>query len=291
MPKVYVLSDPHLNLECSQKLIDSYKEKDLTNPVILKDYYKATKDMSFYGREWDDHITKLERNWDSIVNDDDYVIIPGDISTDAHDNTNNLEWLNRRKGIKIIGEGNHDQYWWPSKASKKKELELKYKNIHFVDMKTTYEDDHMIIAGTRFCDFTYNNWPVIQPDLSYCKISIKFDEKCQKTMKDRVSTLCKNLRELKEKNPTKKVILMLHHPPYNIHANQSEISQMIECSNIDYCLFGHIHTFGRMYFNKEITFEKLKELYKGIDHKINSTQCICASSDLLQYKPLLLFDC
>lgn len=42
--------------------------------------YSKEKPMDVFGPKWEDHETKIFKNWIDIVEDDDLVLIPGDVS-------------------------------------------------------------------------------------------------------------------------------------------------------------------------------------------------------------------
>ena len=86
--KVYAISDLHLSLS-------------------------GEKPMDIFGEKWDGYLEKIEQNWQSIVNDDDVVLISGDISwaMKLEDAVNDLQYIAKLKGKKILIKGNHD-YWW-----------------------------------------------------------------------------------------------------------------------------------------------------------------------------------
>ena len=77
--KVYAISDLHLSLS-------------------------GEKPMDIFGEKWDGYLEKIEQNWQSIVNDDDVVLISGDISwaMKLEDAVNDLQYIAKLKGKKIL---------------------------------------------------------------------------------------------------------------------------------------------------------------------------------------------
>ncbi|HKL73803.1 MAG TPA: metallophosphoesterase, partial [Clostridia bacterium] len=75
----------------------------------------TNKPMDIFGEEWVGHFDKIVKDWADTVNEDDIVLIAGDISwamtTDQV--LPDIEKIARLKGQKIIIRGNHD-YWWSS---------------------------------------------------------------------------------------------------------------------------------------------------------------------------------
>ena len=85
---------------------------------VISDLHLSTnettnKSMEKFGTKWKDYHKKLEKNFKAIINDDDTVIIPGDISwaMTLEEAKNDFKFLDSLPGTKIIGKGNHD-FWW-----------------------------------------------------------------------------------------------------------------------------------------------------------------------------------
>ncbi len=64
---------------------------------------------------WDNYVERIERNWRSVITDDDTVVIPGDISWEMRlkDCVADFAFIHSLPGKKIIMKGNHD-LWWES---------------------------------------------------------------------------------------------------------------------------------------------------------------------------------
>ena len=112
--------------------------------------FSDDKPMDVFGRRWQDYTYKLEKNWNSVVTDDDTVVIAGDISwAMSHMGAvKDFDFINRLKGKKIIGKGNHD-YWWTSLKKLGEMLDtFRYDTIRFLYNNAYYVDGY-IIAGSR----------------------------------------------------------------------------------------------------------------------------------------------
>ena len=284
--KIFIISDLHLNFDLIEKTNPPFETRSLEDEQTLLEFKRKTFDMSQFGKEWDNYKERLEKEWDSIVGNDDIVIIPGDISAASKQPIHDFEWIEKRKGTKIIGCGNHDK-WWPKKGTQRTSIMQKYKSIILVDVTNDYIDDSIAILGTRFCDTNYNVWPILDNDLNEKELIVKIDETCCKVMEERIEKLIQKI----EKIPSEKItILMLHHPPYNEKGEMNPLVEKIVSSKVKYCLFGHIHNLGKCYFHKEFTsLQDIQKRYPSIDLTIGETRFICCSSDLLQFKPLELY--
>lgn len=73
----------------------------------------VNKSMEVFGPRWSGYVEKIQKNWTAVVEPDDVVVVPGDISwamTLAEAEVD-LQFLNALPGRKLLGKGNHD-YWW-----------------------------------------------------------------------------------------------------------------------------------------------------------------------------------
>ena len=111
---------------------------------------KTNKSMEVFGARWQDYMTKIEKNWNAVVGENDTVIVPGDISwaTRLEDAESDLRFLNSLNGKKLIGKGNHD-FWW-STASK---LNVFFEQNNFNTIKLLHNNAHIVenfvICGSR----------------------------------------------------------------------------------------------------------------------------------------------
>ena len=66
---------------------------------------------------WNDYTERLRSNWNSIVTDNDTVVIAGDISwaMKLEETYIDFKFIDDLPGKKIFLKGNHD-YWWGTKS-------------------------------------------------------------------------------------------------------------------------------------------------------------------------------
>jgi hypothetical protein len=209
------------------------------------------KPMDIFGENWINHELKIFEDWNKKVKDEDIVLMPGDISwaislKNAYDD---LLELDKLKGKKIICKGNHD-YWW---SSMKKLGELSLKTVFFIH-NNCYSDDVIEVFGTRGWiskendDFKSPDEIVYRREINRLKNS--FNSSISKYAKYR--------------------IVLLHYPPFNSAGELNEFGEIIENSNVDICLYGHLH--GK---------EGHKYVKEGI---VNSTSYYCVAADFLEFK-------
>ena len=110
----------------------------------------ADKSMEVFGSRWQNYTQRLKNNWNALVESNDTVIVPGDISwgLTLQDALPDLKFLDDLNGRKIISKGNHD-FWWQTltkinqafQANQINTIDILYNNAHIVE--------NMIVCGTR----------------------------------------------------------------------------------------------------------------------------------------------
>lgn len=191
--------------------------------------FSTDKPMDTFGSMWKNYEEKIKKNWEKVVKDDDFVIIPGDISWAMTLNEAKLdfEYINKLPGKKIIMRGNHD-YYYSTKTKIDKFFSENNFNTLFWLQGGTYIVEDKIVCGTR-------GWGKTEGSDS------KLDEKIilRETLRLK-STLeqAKKLRdELFEKEKKKyDIILAMHFPPFI-----DKFQEVISCYDIKKCIYGHLH--------------------------------------------------
>ena len=195
---LFAIGDPHLSFSCD-------------------------KPMDIF-RGWDDYVARLEKNWNSVVTENDTVVVPGDISW-AMGLTNakkDFEFLNNLNGTKIILKGNHD-YWWNTMNKMNSFLsENEFESIKILH-NNSYKIGDFAIAGTR-------GW--------------FYDDTCEADIKvilREAGRLQTSINEAKKLGG--EVIVFLHYPPISATQKCDEILNVILENDIKRCFFGHLHGF------------------------------------------------
>lgn len=82
---------------------------------------------------WQDYTSRLEKNWRAIIDEEDTVVIAGDISwaMKLEETTADFTFLESLPGKKLLLKGNHD-YWWTTR--KKIEEHLAACGFHTLDI-------------------------------------------------------------------------------------------------------------------------------------------------------------
>jgi uncharacterized protein len=161
------------------------------------------KPMDIFGGNWQGHPEVFFQGWRERVQDDDVVLIPGDISwaMRLEEASLDLQDIAVLPGKKVLLRGNHD-YWWSSLSKIRKSLPK--------DMYVIQNDalclGGVVIAGTR-------GW--------VCPGSYEFTPEDRKIYEREVERLRLSLQAAKKLSGEKRVVILESKP--------------------DAVVFGHIH--------------------------------------------------
>ena len=183
--------------------------------------FSVDKPMDIF-KGWDDYAQRLETNWQKLIEDDDTVIINGDISwaMSLEEAEKDFEFLNNLKGTKIISKGNHD-YWWNTITKMEKFCKDKgFDTIKFLH-NNAYKVGNIAIAGTRGWFFDAES------------------ENVDKVMARECARLQRSIDEAKKLSDD--VVVFLHYPPTSIVRDCEPIMNVLKENNIKKCYYGHLH--------------------------------------------------
>ena len=178
------------------------------------------KPMDIFGG-WENYTERIEKNWNSVVGEDDCVVIPGDISwsMSIEEALPDFEFISRRlRGRKIISKGNHD-YWWTTMAKMNAYLAANgFDSLSFLHNNCVFAEG-LALCGTRSWLFDAG-----QPH----------DEKV-------MSRECGRLRaSLEAAGDTEKAVF-LHYPPVYPQADAGEVVALLREYGVKRCFYGHLH--------------------------------------------------
>ena len=182
------------------------------------------KPMDIFGPGWENHFERICNDWNARVNDDDLVLIPGDISWGMYleEAVPDLDLIAKLKSKKIITRGNHD-YWWKSISAVRSVL----KPNMYALQNDAIRFDGVVVCGTR-------GWAV--PENTFK------DAEDEKIFKREVIRLELGLQAMdKLYQPQDKRIVMIHYPPFNAKMQPSEFTRLCEKYKVDYVVYGHLH--------------------------------------------------
>ena len=190
------------------------------------------KPMDIFGSRWNDYMTKIQKNWSSIITDDDTVIVPGDITwaIDYNEAYEDFKFIEALPGKKLIGKGNHD-YWWGTMAKIRNFVkESGFKSIDFL-YNNAYKIDDFIVCGTRgwYVDEKLQNGST--KDAEYNKIVSREAQRLKISLEE-----AKKLQTNGEQ-----ILVFFHFPPVFNSFVCDEIVDILKEYGIKHCYFGHIH--------------------------------------------------
>lgn len=212
-------------------------------------HLSSTEDKSMDKFGWINHEQKIFDDWQEKVQDDDIVIIAGDISwaLKYEDAIIDLKKISNQKGKKILIKGNHD-FWWTSI----KKLSNFDETMFFMQNNIYISGDY-VLCGTR-------GW--------VCPNDIAFDEN-DKKLYERESIRLQNNLEL-AKRTEKEIILIMHYPPTNDKKESSNFTKLIDEYKVKTVIYGHLH--GKLSFDTSL---------KGL---VQDTNYHLVSCDYLNFK-------
>ena len=223
-----------------------------------------SKSMEIFGSIWKNYQERIKDNWLKKISENDLVLIPGDISwaMKLKDALIDLEWLHNLPGKKIIIKGNHD-YWWTSISKLRQALPPSISAIQYDSINI----DGISIGGTRLWDtkdYNFDKFVNYTPNPNKNK---DLDFLIQKDLSENIFN--KELERLKmslekmDKNAKLKIFLT-HYPPISAEMTPSKASKLLKSSNIDICVFGHLHNLNTK--NLYVNNTKLKYFLTSSDY-------------------------
>lgn len=227
----------------------------------------GSKSMAVFGSRWVDYMEKIRKNWCAVINEEDTVIIPGDISwaLKLEDTLEDFRFLDSLPGKKLIGKGNHD-FWWSTVSKMTAFLEQNgLSSIRFL-YNNAYRLEDCIVCGTRgwFLEESQQN---TVGEVDYSRIVDR------EVIRLRLSL--EEAKRLQTEGGEKSlpILVFLHFPPVWNNFVCREILDVLHEFQVKSCYFGHIH--GAYYAPRMTEFE-------GIE-------LILVSADFLQFSPMPVY--
>ena len=195
--------------------------------------HAVNKPMNKFGRRWTGHTEKIETRWRALVENGDTVIVPGDISwgMTLDEARNDLAFIERLPGKKLLSRGNHD-YWWASLAKMHALCEAEgFTTLEFMQ-NSAHPVENLILAGSRgwYIEQRLQNTPM---PTDYEKIVAR---ECL-----RLGMSLDEADKLKTANPDAETIVFLHFPPVFGDFICEPLVEVLKSRGIRDCYFGHIH--------------------------------------------------
>lgn len=194
---LYTIGDLHLSLGCDKPM----------------DIFKG----------WTNYLERLEANWNSIVTDDDTVVLLGDHSwaLKLEDAYKDLEFIHSRlNGKKILVKGNHD-LWWSTMNKLNNYIQSNgFTSISFL-FNNAFLVDGIAICGTR--GWIRENGE--QPDL--------------KVLNREAGRLEMSLKEAVKLGG--EPVAFIHYPPVYRAEENVYITDVLQKYGVKRCYYAHLH--------------------------------------------------
>lgn len=181
----------------------------------------SDKSMEVFGVGWENYVDRL-RDGFSTVNDDDTVVLCGDLSwgMSLQEATRDFAFLNSDlPGEKWILKGNHD-YWWATAAKMNKFFEEQGFNRLHILHNNCADYGEFALCGTRGWFFEENGSP-----------------HWEKVFNRELMRLEASLKAAGEKER----LCFLHYPPLYKGYRCQEIIDLLEKYDVKTCCYGHLH--------------------------------------------------
>ena len=232
--KVFSLSDLHLSIN---------------NP----------KPMNIFGPVWDNYVDEVIANWQNVVEDDDIVLIAGDISwaMRLEEAVVDIQWISQLKGKKVLLRGNHD-YWWHSISALRNILP---QNMYAVQNDCIRIGDMLVCGSRGWATPDGANFPSAEDEKIYKREVLRLEMSLQK------------MQGMRKETDT--VVGMMHYPPFNVKFESSPFTRLFSQYGVKKVVYGHLH--GN---SARITRKVFRD---GVEFFL--TSC-----DSMSNKPLLIFD-
>ncbi len=206
---------------------------------VIADLHLSTmrgmnKSMEIFGRRWTDYTEKLRKNWCAVVEDEDSVVIPGDISwaLTLCDATSDLHFINDLPGHKYIGKGNHD-FWWSTSAKMQQLFDAEgITSISLLHHNAWLCENDFVLCGTRgwYQDEACDHMPA---NADFSKLVAREAMRLKMSLEQGASLLAEN--------PNREMLVFLHFPPIWKDLRCEPILSLLNQYQIRRCFFGHIH--------------------------------------------------
>lgn len=214
--------------------------------------FGTNKPMDIFGNKWKNYEDKIKENWNNTANDDDVILIPGDISwaMTFKEAIKDFEYINNMKGKKIFLKGNHD-YYFSTKTKVNKFLESNNFNTIKVLFNDAIDTDEYIICGTRGWGKTENK------DKELDKKIMAREEGRLKISLDKGMKIKK---EYLDKGIDKDILVAMHFPPFS-----GNFKSILEEYGVKKCIYGHLHGFAHTMV-KEGLINNIEYVMVGCDY-------------------------
>ncbi len=219
---------------------------------------------------WQNHEMFFRDNCFKVLTDEDTLVLVGDHSwgRNLDECQEDLEYIMKLPGRKILLRGNHDMFWDAKKTNQLNELfrgQLEFLQNNYYSYK-----DYALV-GTK--GYTFEGPFYVDRYGNVQGWDEKEAEHAEKLVKRESERLVASFEAAKA-DGYKKFIMFLHYPPTNILQTNSIFTKIAEQYGAEQVVYGHCHGEGR--FHDSVIGKKRKIRYSLV------------SGDFLRWKPQLI---
>ena len=215
--------------------------------------FTAQKPMDIFGKEWKNHVRKVEKNWKKMISPEDTVVLTGDHSwgRNLKEAEADLEFIASLPGCKVLLRGNHDMFWEVGKTGSLNET---FKGRLFFLQNNFYPYGDIALVGTK----------------GYCDEGKDSPEHVHKLINRELERLRLSYERALAAGYTS-FIQFLHYPPTSIGEQESGFTRMALEYGADQVIYSHCH--GKDRFQDSFLGD-----VDGVCYRL-------VSSDYLKFKP------
>ena len=188
------------------------------------------KPMDVFGKQWEGHFEKIQKDWREKVSADDIVLIAGDISwaMTIAEAKPDFEALAALPGKKVILKGNHD-YWWQSLGKVRAFLPQDFYVV---------QNDCVRIGKYLFCGS--RGWTAESAEAEDKRI---FDRE--------LIRLELSLKAMEaERGEGDVPIGLVHYPPFDVSLAPTPVTDLFTKYGVQTVVYGHLH--GNAYAKRKV---------------------------------------
>lgn len=180
------------------------------------------KPMDIFGEGWLDHPKRVRAAWIERVDQNDLVLVPGDISwaMTLEEASEDLAYLGSLPGTIVMIRGNHD-YWWQAIG--------RVRQAAPPNVFALQNDHYALPDGTAICGT--RGWDHPGPDSTAHDVKI-YDREVVRLELSLKSAVRDGLRPR---------IVLVHYPPTTKDGKKTPITDLLERYGVELCVYGHLH--------------------------------------------------
>ena len=232
--------------------------------------FQSDKSMDVFGGVWKHHERKIEKHVKRLVKPEDTLVLTGDHSWGRRlaECREDLAFIERLPGRKILLRGNHDMFWDAKKTARLNE-EYEGRLFFLQNNFATYRD--YALVGTK--GYTFEGPFYLDPWGRVAGWDEEREAQAEKLVASEMARLRESFRLAREAG-YRKFLMFLHYPPTNILEETSPFTEIAEEYQVTAVVYSHCH--GARRFG-----DSIRGTFHGIEY-------LLVSGDYLDFRPALV---